>query len=387
MDTVLRANPGYQLVLLDRLSPSGQSRFRAGYDGDDLYGALMPVNGSRLEPRAVSSETALLLLTLAAPGPLPRFVGERLGADTERTVQRLVLDEVLQVLCDGEFVSGSGAVAIPARAAGDGGRARTQELAVAALKYGQRLSGLSAEDLGRRLYSYGRQPISPQLRRRFGSTLAIGEHLGLAPGGRVRSMLPDGWSEMASPVGARRDVHWWQWGYRPALTRTQRGGGHKLYVSPALDGLSEALEQVVSVVVTVPSVRGFKVGAGIEGICRPDKIVVYVEGLDGIGAVTDRLGPVLSGCQAHGVPFTAAVSQDGLLSWGIDPPRRKSITVRAVSWRMWLTQRLARHITEYVPSDKLEAWQFAIERLGLSGVDTRTWSPVGGLWLGSVDED
>jgi hypothetical protein len=386
-DTVLRANPDYELVLLDRLALSEQFKFRDGYDGDDLYGALLPrSDDSRLEPRAVSTDTALLLLSLASPGPLPRYVIERLGTAAERTVQRLVVDEVLQVRRGNDFVSGAGAVAVPVCAQAEA-TLFTQNLAVAALTYGQRLSGLSVEELGRRLYFYGRQPVSPLLRCRFASMLAAEEHLGGGLSGLVQSMLPVGWYALSSPIDANRDAYWWQWGYQPSLARARHRGGHKLYISPAVDSMAPVLEQVVRVIIAAHGVRGFKVASGVAGICRPDKIVVYVEHLDDLLEVADRLASDLSGSPAYGVPFTAAVTHDGLLAWGIDPPSGRFATPRATSWRMWLTQRLAGYLAEFTPSDGTEPWEYALERLRLSGINIRTWEPAVGLWLDSADED
>ena len=54
----------------------------------------------------------------------------------------------------------------------------------------------------------------------------------------------------------------------------------------------------------------------------------------------------LGSCPAHGVPFTAEISPDGLLSWGADPPGRSfSDGADSTSWRMWVTRRLAEYLT------------------------------------------
>jgi hypothetical protein len=73
-----------------------------------------------------------------------------------------------------------------------------------------------------------------------------------------------------------------------------------------------------------------------------------------------------------------------------------------MSWRLWLTNRLARALIAAVaaPSSALplpgvsgaaglagaaagetmEPWRFAVERLRLEGVDTDSWTPGGSLW-------
>jgi hypothetical protein len=96
-----------------------------------------------------------------------------------------------------------------------------------------------------------------------------------------------------------------------------------------------------------------------------------------------RLRERLAGCPVHGVPFTGPVTADGLLSWGADPPAPSGATNDApTSWRMWVTERLAEYlvVARERSAGPLEPWQFALERLRLSGIDTDTWAPVDGMW-------
>jgi hypothetical protein len=90
----------------------------------------------------------------------------------------------------------------------------------------------------------------------------------------------------------------------------------------------------------------------------------------------------LEDCPAHGVPFTASVTTDGLLSWGADPPVLPSTNGTGTSWRMWVTEQLAGYIevARNTERGELEPWQFALERLRLSGIDTDTWIPASGMW-------
>jgi hypothetical protein len=87
----------------------------------------------------------------------------------------------------------------------------------------------------------------------------------------------------------------------------------------------------------------------------------------------------LAGMPAHGVPFSAEIAGDGLLSWGIDPPiEEQSFDVQGgESWRLWVANRLAMALLNAKSgrSVKVEPWQFALERLRLDGVDTETWIP------------
>ena len=75
---------------------------------------------------------------------------------------------------------------------------------------------------------------------------------------------------------------------------------------------------------------------------------------------------------AHGVPFTAVISADGLLSWAADP--MWWIGGRA-SWRGWLTARLAEYMVaaRRTGCTDVETGRYALQRLRLDGVNTDTW--------------
>lgn len=78
-DTIFRANPAYELVLLDRLAPAERERVGELEGAAEIYGILRPHRNSGLEPRSASRDTALLLFTLREPGPLPAYVRAELG--------------------------------------------------------------------------------------------------------------------------------------------------------------------------------------------------------------------------------------------------------------------------------------------------------------------
>ena len=377
---IFRANPGYELVLLDRLS--GAERALLGdLEVDDLYGVLRPRPGAGVEPRSATSETALLFLTLSEPAPLPGYVQARLGDDLERTIARLVLDDVLEIEHDGRYVCGSQAGRLVLTGRSSGGRGRIGDLSLAALRYGQELAGLPTAELALRLYSYGRRPVSPALLSRLPNAAAIDAYLGLQPGGPVRSALDAGWVE-TTPAGSVRS-YWRSW--RARRTKRASSGldtGYKLYVSPGLDGVPPAVEAVASSLAAGRGVKAFKVGADVGGLCRPDKLVVYCDRLDDLQDAAIKLKERLGGCPAHGVPFTAAVTSDGLLSWGADPPALGVDVGGMTSWRLWVSDRLAEYLATGARDDSsvLEPWKFALERLRLAGIDTDTWVPASGMW-------
>jgi hypothetical protein len=379
--STFRANPDYKLMLSDRLDPLARNRVLAAGAADEVYGALVPHGGSPSRCLAVSFDTALLFATLVEPGLLPRYVLRRLGVDVGQTIKRLLFDGVLQVLADGMFVSGpQAAESLVTRRASEE-RACSSDLTLSALQYGQALTGLSDVELGSRLYLYGRQPISPQLQRRLTDSPAVASFLGIEGGGRLAQSLAHDWASAPGGRGARD--YWWQWTSRvdPPRGDSQRAS-YKLYVSPVVDDIPESLDVIVGALPCARGVTGFKVAVGLAGICRPDKIVMYFTQLDDLFSFSELLRSQLTGCGVHGVPFTAAASEDGLLSWGADPPRGAAGRDGASSWRMWVTWRLAEYLIagQVGRTGAMEPWEYALERLKLAGIDTETWIPTNGMW-------
>jgi len=418
LELPLRANPAFRLVLFDRL-PAGQRRQLAGLAGDpEHYGVLRPRRGTGLGLQAVDRETALLFLTLARPARLPRYVRSRLGdAGAALAVARLVADGVLEIeRAPAGFVSGAAAMSLFAAPAAAGGR--LAELSRAALRHGQELARTLREPeplhLSLRLYGYNRLPMTPRWRRALPDAAAVRRHLGIAAGGRWQPLLERHWRE----VPAAGDEPWLRW--RPAAgapsspaasaaaTAARDAPTYKLYVSPAPAALPEAFGAVLDGLAAVGA-PGFKVGAGAGGLLRPDKIVAYFETFERLAAAAAALTERLAGVVPHGVPFTSEIAAGGQLSWGVDPPPAAGFgplgSDGRMSWRLWLTNRLARALIAAVaaggshagavdaaatgagspvagaaPGETMEPWRFALERLRLEGIDTGSWTPAGTLW-------
>lgn len=380
-EAVLRSNPGYELVLLDRLEPHERERIAEEADGRHApYGLLRPTPDSGLEPRVVSTDTALLFMTLAVPGPCPEYVRTGLGDSLPSSLGRLVLDGILEVEVDGAFWSGAAGwapLASTGRETGRGGR--TAELSEEALRYGQALVTLASvpvELLATRLYMYGRQPVTPALRRQTTSQAIVGD---------ASSVLRQAWIE-SRPTSS--DSPWRSWQPRRLTVRAPRSSvSFKLYVSPTAATLPAAVVAVATALADVPGVTGFKVGRTVDGVARPDKMVAYFSGLEELYEGARRVRDQAGDCRPHGVPFTAGVTDDGLLSWAIDPPHRSTDRAARSSWRTWVTMRLAEYLLDArvggVASDDWntgEAWQVALARLSLDGVDTASWVPDPGLF-------
>ena len=374
-----RANPAYELVLYDRLAPAERELLAGLAREPGFYGVLRPRGGAAaLGSRSVDRETALLLLTLAEPAPLPGYVrgmfGEGRGdEEAARTVARLVADGVLEVATGEGFASGAAALPLFAGPEpGEGGALAA--LSRDALRYAQELPTGEPLRLSAALYGYNRRPLTPRWRCLLPDAAALPRVLGTGSAAFARR-----WEALPPAPG------WISWRARGAsrLERGPEGGAtYKLYVSPlpeaiateAGGGCFPALAEALA----AARVMQWKVGADAAGLLRPDKVVAYFPRFEALARAAETLSGALAGLPAHGVPFTAEIAGGGLLSWGVDPPRGEGLPWSGgmESWRLWLTHRLARALlSARAESSPVEPWRFARERLRLEGVDPATWAP------------
>lgn len=184
--------------------------------------------------------------------------------------------------------------------------------------------------------------------------------LGLTPGGRARQQLEAAYEVTTYPG--------WLGFARPSPSADAQAA-YKLYVSPRPEALVMAFPVIATLFASM-DVRAFKVGRGIEGLIRPDKIVAYFDTRPHLDAVTAALGMALAGCPVQGVPFTAEAGADGLLSWGTDPPPGGD----ALSWRSWVTKRLAAALVAARPARGEAAVAAALRVVAQAGVDPVGWT-------------
>ena len=385
LTATLRANPHYELVAFDRLSPSEQALLGTLTEDADFHGVLRPRSADTPLPiKAVSHDTARLVRALATPGPVPSLGTPGSAADTPdaQSIARLVLDGVLEVRHRDAFVAGAAAVRLVARRPSSSLTSTvTSRLSLAALQYADSLAVDDPLALSARMYFYNRTPVSPHWRRRYATPAAIATHLGLDDLTRL-TLREAGWV-LATRPGRERDG-WFQW--RPAQSAARDGPRttptYKLYVSTRHESLRDVVNATLPVVAH-SGATAFKVGSTEQQLCRSDKLVAYFDSRATLDETAARLTDTLRGASPHGVPFTAAITDDGLLSWGVDPPPAPQVMWREnESWRLWVTNRLAIALlsARRSPSSDLAAWEFALVRLELDGVDTTTWAPDPSAW-------
>lgn len=380
----LRASNAYRLVEHEQLSAEQQESYASLTRDRDHYGLLVPA-APGLGVKAVCCDTALLWLTLREPGPMPRYVRVQHGEEGLEQIAAMVLDGILEVEDGDAFLSGPQAQRVlvaatpPSGAAGQAGAAandgdRIAALSVGALRYGQALGLSDVHVLAARLYQFNTVPVGPRWLDRFTSREVEDEALGIGPGSPAAALLRRAYRPLHDKETERC---WRSFGYLGPVGEGARGAcTYKLYVSPHPRSLATAVPEVIRVFSDL-GVLQFKIGTGAQGLLRPDKIVAYFPDRAMLDAVSAALAGELSRCEPQGVPFTAALTPDGLLSWAVDPPVDAAVESwhGRESWRLWIVRRLARFMLDARRHDGgVEPWQYALDRVRLEGLDTRTWT-------------
>ncbi len=368
-----RSSPHLDLKQLGDLGAGQREAFRELERDPDFYGLLVPRPPLTMNLQSVARQTADLFHTLSTPSYLD-------GA-ASRDVVDLVLDGIFEVESEDGFVSG--ADALPLLCPGfrrPEVRDAAARLSRKALLHAQDLETSDPRLLMMALYVYNHIPISPFWKARFADRESVLAHIG-AGGGSLQTFLERDWDASHGMAG------WLSWRSKSRVPRRQDEVTYKLYVSPRPERIREAFAVVVRVLINFPGTQ-FKIGDGAAGILRPDKLVTYFSTREELDAAAAQLHRELGGCPAHGVPFTAALDDTGLLSWGMDPPGTERVLrwLGGNSWRYWIAQRLgaALSIAKCARSTSaVEPWAFAIERVRRQGVDVETWTPSTTLWSNS----
>lgn len=245
--------------------------------------------------------------------------------------------------------------------------ARIHQLSLAAIRMAASSSWSEPADVAHWLYRFGTVPRGPAIDRDFGPDDDPMTILGLTVGGAVRRRL-EATYEATSFSG------WYSFARRGAPPHL--AAACKLYVSPRPEALAGAFPRIAAQFVQ-SEVRSFKVGRGIEGLLRPDKIIAYFDDREHMEDVAAALEQSLCDFPAQGVPFTAGISENGMLSAGVDPPPGHAAT----SWRAWVTRRLAHSLTARRATPDDDPVHGALADLRMAGVDPERWHPSVGAFL------
>lgn len=359
----VRSNPGYRLRSLDTLPRSyRQSLDALGVDTVAAPWLLVAERGSLLPDKVVDQAGADLFSTLREGGRMPPSATGRLA--------ELVLDGVLEVDTDNGFLTGP--LAYEALVQPDGRGAppdRLGRLSLAALDYAERLGLTDVLQLTARLYCYHRIPVGPRWTRAYPGPSAVLELL-------RGPALDRAW---IGPPDAIEALPWLSWTRRDRVGEPSDRFAYKLYVSPRIEDLPRVFPPLVEALTETGAAR-FKVGPDAAGLLRPDKLVVYLTDVTELAAVAGAVERALDGVRPHGVPFSAQLAGEGLLSWGGDPASDAGPVGSGVeSWRWAVCRRLAESlvVAQAAGLRRARPADFALARLALDGVDVCSFAPRG----------
>ena len=325
-------------------------------------------------------DVVTLVQAIATPRRLGDVVSAPFNSRIEEVVAKLILDGFVKVRVDGEFVSGAAAFDClygPPPSPKPNGPC--ERLSLRAAEYGEQLLPRRIGDLAGRLYRYNSIPAGPRWSSRLSSFTASRDYLAIDAPVIARAGRSHHWALVADPTD---DFPWFAWTARSAAAHTMKEKAlrarakprpmFKLYVSVRPEHARAALHAVAPELFRSPAIA-FKIGAGVHGVLRPDRMVAYFWSYEGLAEIAGRLRTRLAGLPAHGVPLTASLGADGALSWAIDPPAASSenAVMRRQSWRLAIAGRLAGALTAAgaLNSAKLSASRFALARLRLDGID------------------
>jgi len=361
----IQATPRLALRRLEELPEEHRTALRELQEDADFYGVLIPLDGAATL-KAVARETAELFLSLASPAPIDVVDDDTID---------LVLDGILEIEHDGTFVSGADAFTLLGCTWGQ----TPFTLSTEALQHAEELATNDVGVLTSALYFYNRLPRTRAWVTRFPDRDSVLAHLGKSP------LLAQHWAL----VPEEKSRGWISWAalQPPTDNRQPTTVTWKLYVSPRPEHVREAFHALVRVLAEIPGAQ-MKIGSDAAGLLRPDKIVAYFATKRDLDVAANALANELRGCPAHGVPFTAAIDEDGLLSWGADPPdsERALSWLDRESWRLWIAKSLAgalavaKRSTHPPIAAPIAPWQFAMERVRRRGVNVDTWTPKDTLW-------
>jgi hypothetical protein len=366
-----RASDRFELRRLDELTPAQREPFLELQEDADFHGLLVPRAPGEADVKSVSRDGAALFQSLATPSHVDAGL-------VDDDLVDLVLDGVLEIEEEGNFLWGADALSVFGHSVGiEDDPRHVARLSIDALQHAADLESADAATLTTALYFYNRIPMSPFWRSRFGDPQAVIAHLGADS---PASPLASGWHMTLPSPQSPGWISWHTNGARLARDAAM----YKLYVSPRPENIRDAFEIAVRLFAENGGVD-FKIGCDAYGLLRPDKLVAYFRSRKQLDVIASALRPRLDGCPSHGVPFTAAIDDGGILSWGLDPPEsaRALRWLGRESWRLWLATKLGSAVATAKRSSSrrsVEPWKFALERVRRLGVNVDVWAPADALW-------
>jgi hypothetical protein len=375
-----RLNPSYEFVQADALAVDLVRGYAAavGQFIGDCPALLLP-RSSQVTIKGLYSQSAVLCQALQSSQRLIDALPRTNGREALPQVATLVSDQVLEVRLEGGFCSGPAAAARVHPVTRRISQGPLAALSYEAVRYAQNLDSDDASLLSRRMYLYNRHPMTPAWARVYESCGSTMEFLGLCRPAVTKALD----QTFCLVSGHEPGSHWLVWQRNAPVATSSSPVAAKLYVNVDSHDLRACASDAVTAL-GKSRAKAFKVGNSSHGLVRPDKLVAYFACFDDLLQAADELHRRLEGCGVQGTPFTAAVTSDGLTSWGIDALERQTEFAESHgrSWRLWVTNCLAIALCtsrNLATGPAQPPWELALDRLTREGIDTATWIPTEAL--------
>jgi hypothetical protein len=337
-----------------------------------VAGVLVPLARPAEPIIALSRDGLRLWRSLGRPRRLDRVLPRPLDDASNIAIARLILDGTFAIeQASGRFVSRADALeSVVSGRIGAAPAGRTGRLSVLALARAASLHSGRVDRMADLLYRFNTRPAGARWRSEGGHPADLLRRL--APARIATAFQPE--SRGLAPHAGASDSRWVYW-YRRLVRGDSAAAPYKLYLSPVCEQALDAFHLALAVVADTDALA-LKIGRGVHGLLRPDKLVIYFRTHEELRAAVPLLLGALRGVGAQGVPLSVALTEDALLSWGVDPPG-SVLSDGIQSWRTWLSGRLACALASFraSASPAWEPWQFALAYTGLDGVDSATLTP------------
>ncbi len=380
LNAVFQSNPKYALIEWDSLhQPEQEVLAGSSINSADIFGVFKPLAPQEgLSMKLAYKEVALLFYFLQQPGKLPNYIRAGYDDDMNMMLAKLVMEGVIQIESNGDFLSGT--LAFKQLYEDNGHRQSWKYIETLSSKAIEYVVQLNYLDLGAaltRLYSYNTIP-PPLKNSAFNApdeteSFSDGEN-----GPQTERELLKHWIRH-SPT---KEFPWLMYtrdlnGYN----RTKNNVTYKMYVSPLPSSLREVYEKTIMLLSSTKAFS-FKTGINQDGMLRPDKFVIYFHEYEHLHEAAALLNTQLKEYPVQGVPFTAQLDDTGLLSYGIDPPGNNKLDSQGGSWRAHVAEKLAVAVLQAKEAqlDAKDAYEYIINKIYLEQIDPHTWVPQQDIW-------
>lgn len=376
-----RISPLFTLREWNELNYQEKELISELHDEMEVYGLFSPtVPTPSLSTKVAYRELAFVYLHLLHNGLLPHYATLLPEDSFSKAIAQLVLDQVFEIEWNGKFVSGTGAVeALFGKSIFDDNLVPDYLglLSKQGIEYALYLDNVDMRIIANRLYTFNTQPCDSSVKKIFAEESDTRDFVFSLSQKGTGSLLNNEWHLLSDPL---KD-HWLGWTrhhFKDSPPVQKDNSTYKLYISPVIQDMPGVMAVVLPVLSSSDAFH-FKIGNGIQGLLRPDKMVAYFDNKSSLLAVAGELKDKLNGFTTQGVPFTAQADDRGILSWGVDPPDTDVLeSVEGGSWRCRVTDLLSLGIMQ-AKAENLDQEQSIIlisSRLYVAGIHPLKWMPL-----------